>query len=320
MTDPCPKVLLAKNGNDRGPCKHQAGHHHPCGNATCHQCATPLILGIAPPSVVQRGVGLCSRCCASDKSGVSVAKLDERRRLRTERTEKIVSMLAEGCWTLQEVGNAFGVSRERVRQIASKQPSFNGRERRRECTLKERQAKLAARHTWLVNALHREKLPYQLQAAMKVLVNDYRCFVIVASQAGDIWRFTTPVHREEFDFVLIRLSTDFLVVPATMPMPLNTMTKLCKKKGRGINWRSYLNNWDQLRGKVAEEPVLIPKTSFTFYMPTTELAQLKAAATAQAIPTGELARNIIGNWLTNESKEANFISAVWDKINSTESQ
>ncbi len=182
-------------------------------------------------------------------------------------------ILQDDCVRNIELAKEYGLSRERIRQLAHIVGLPPGKERRRACTLQRRQMYKRPEPEWLVN-LRSVVEPRGLTVARlvhghrwRVLLNGIECAVGKLTMRE--WRFRQNAPRTQaklqcprpmdYKFALMHSPKGWFVFPR-FALPASGQTqfvldelKLPGAKSARHHWREYLERWDLVGGKVGEE-------------------------------------------------------------------
>ncbi len=196
---------------------------------------------------------------------------------KESRRKRILALHAQGCMTLQEIGDRVGVTAERIRQILQESDdAYDGRGRRIACTLKSRQREAVQdfesqeRYQALRSfraECRKRGIPFSAEM-MKSGKGLYRNYVRVGSSLCVVRPCWVRARRDSLDYFRLggvvgslREMADFLVQSAgelgwfilpieAAPYVMTTLVlgRDCLQDQRCKDWRQYLNRWDLIEG------------------------------------------------------------------------
>ncbi len=191
-----------------------------------------------------------------------------------ERYIELRGILQDNCIRDVEIAREYGVSRERIRQLAQIVGLPPGRERRRACTLAHKPVKPDPQ--WLVN-LRSVVEPMGLTVTRlvqghrwRVLLNGVECAVGKLIQLNWQYRNRPPrIHMKlqcpkpmDYKFALMHSPSGWFIFPRfALPACGQTQFVLGELILPGTNssrhhWRDYLERWDLVGGKVETEAAI----------------------------------------------------------------
>lgn len=171
---------------------------------------------------------------------------------------RIRRLLEHDCITFAEIGRRLRLSRERVRQIATKLGVKTGRERRSICKLTTHHANLAELQAIAAQeALTFHLVPYtdsvHAFSSHRVDIGGLRCFVgSVSGRQGQVFSLRPPV-REDYDFYLGKSLVGWLVIPKHQMPTKPTCFVLGRDKrrpgasGTRHDWNAFVDAWHLLK-------------------------------------------------------------------------
>ena len=207
-------------------------------------------------------IGYCSKHWMRVRAHGDPLKVNPRGKVGviTEETKpRLLALLAKDCLPYSEIGKRFGVSRERIRQLAIKHGlGKTGRQRKVACNIANIRPEFERHFARLIAACPVQVLPLYLNG----FANDgFHHFAVIIS--GKRWAVTTGCHRPVGNNIyhqfypnppcIVQFPDGFMVIPEDAPRRKHVMFALnpsCPQMGAKSafhGWRDYWNAWHLLK-------------------------------------------------------------------------
>lgn len=184
-----------------------------------------------------------------------------QRKIQPEDRERLIALLRKDCMKHAEIAKRFGVSRERIRQLAKKLGIKSGRKRQETCTINRCEAetqegfergfaRLIAACPYPLHYVRKQQYKFKFTfRKSSVLCGE----TVVAVRRGHVLNGAYHFYMGGVLPAIVEFPDGFLVLPVTAPkrsyvtFMLNPTHPHMGAKSVFRGWRDYWNAWENLK-------------------------------------------------------------------------